>query len=161
MILLDRLNNTGEIRGIFRGKVHLAILNTKLPQRTVSVTGDANDTQKGVVGRTDGRHQHVAGAKDTVESGGDGMRAVDEVDTDHGVLDAKDIRIDFSQFFPAQVVIAVTGGRLKVGIRNFVSLECGKNFFCVEGRNLVNEGKLFGQSSLGLGAKGANTVAYL
>ena len=89
------------------------------------------------------------------------MGSVDKVDANHGILGTKDIRIDLAQLFTAQVIITIAGGGLEIGIGHSMLLEGRKDLLGVEVRDLINAGKLLGQSCLGLDTNGTDVVADL
>jgi hypothetical protein len=87
--------------------------------------------------------------------------AVHEGEADHGVLGAEDVGVDLTQGLPAQVVIAIAGGALKMGLGDLVLLKGRQDLLGVLLRNGVDALKLLGERSLGLVPKGTDTVAYL
>ena len=89
------------------------------------------------------------------------MGAIDEVDADHGILGAEDVCIDFPQLFTAQIIVAVAGGGLEIGVGHSVLLKCREDLLGIKIRNLIDARKLLGQSSLRLGTDGTNMVTYL
>ena len=112
-----------------------------------------DDPQQGVVGGTHGGHQHVPRLQTAVQSGGDGVGTVDELDAHQGGLGAEDLGVDLVQLVPAQVVITIAGGAGKVPLRHPVGLEGVQHPGGVLLRHGVDAGKLILQFLLGLAAQ--------
>ena len=61
-------------------QLHLAVLHAVVLQGAVSIPGRPDDPQQGVVRRAHRGHQHVPGLQRPIQSAGDGVGPVDELD---------------------------------------------------------------------------------
>ena len=148
------------VRLIVRRDVHLPVGDAVLFQTARLLTGDADNTQQGIIGCTDRRDQHIARPQCAVQCGGDGVGAVDKLDADQGVLRPENLRVDGIQHVPALVIVAIAGGPGKNGLGHPVLLEGGQHFLAVVLRHFVNMGKLGRNLSLRLLCQRQHTGGY-
>ena len=145
--------------GLVVKEFHLTILDAVVFQGAVTLVHHSDNSQHGVVGRAHGGHQHVPRLQAAVQSAGNGVGAVDKLDSHQGGFGAEDLGVDFVQLVPAQVVVAVAGGTGKVGIGHPAVLERLQHPLGVLLGDSVNAGKLLPQLGLGLLAQLTHLLA--
>ena len=64
--VLDCLGNPRQVRGVFRGQIHLAIGDPEFFERTVAISSDPNDALQGIIRGTNGGDQHIPRAQNPV-----------------------------------------------------------------------------------------------
>ena len=89
------------------------------------------------------------------------MGTVDELYPHQCVLCMEQICKDQVQGVPSQVVVAITSGSCKVGLRYPVLLEGGQHFGCILLRDGIDAVKLGTDISLGLSSQGFHFITYL